>query len=142
LRLNNLLNKRVPSKIKIPYICHCLTATPSKTENMGSIGTTFARLKGRVAIVVGASSGIGRAIAVAYAREGAKVVCASRAEMSGGHGMSTSDLIKTGGGTSIFHSTDISSVSSIDDLVQKAVKTYGRLDMYGALQAMELFSYH
>jgi NAD(P)-dependent dehydrogenase (short-subunit alcohol dehydrogenase family) len=97
---------------------------------MGSIGTALARLKGRVAIVVGASSGIGRAIAVAYAREGAKVICASRAELSGGHETSTSDVIRRGGGTSIFHSADISSVSSIDDLVQKAVKEYGRLDMY------------
>ncbi|OAL43679.1 short-chain dehydrogenase/reductase-like protein [Pyrenochaeta sp. DS3sAY3a] len=87
------------------------------------------RLHGRIAIVTGASSGIGQAIAIAYAQEGAKVVCASRTELSPDQEISTCDIIRRSGGSAFFHSTDICSVTSVDTLVQKCVTEHGRLDI-------------
>ncbi|MEH2301276.1 MAG: SDR family oxidoreductase [Nostoc sp.] len=80
---------------------------------------------GKVALVTGASSGIGRASAIAFASAGAKVVVASRrlAESE-----ETVRLIKEIGGEAIFVKTDVSNAAEVEALVNKTVKTYGRLD--------------
>jgi len=84
------------------------------------------KLKGKVAIVTGASKGIGRAIAGAYAREGASVVLASRSMDL----LETSAReIKQAGGEALAVSVDIRNVESINDLVKKTVDQYGRLDL-------------
>ena len=62
------------------------------------------RLAGKVAIVTGSGQGIGRAIAIAYAREGAVVVIATR---TAAHGEETFRLIETEGGTAIFRQVDV-----------------------------------
>ena len=80
---------------------------------------------GKVALVTGASSGIGRATALAFAREGAKVVVAD-VTVEGGE--ETVAQVKKAGGEAIFVKTDVSKAVEVEALVTKAVATYGRLD--------------
>jgi NAD(P)-dependent dehydrogenase (short-subunit alcohol dehydrogenase family) len=81
--------------------------------------------EGKVALVTGASMGIGRASALAFARRGAKVVAAD-VDVKGGE--ETVRLIKKAGGEAIFVKTDVSSAADIEALVKKTVATYGKLD--------------
>ena len=84
------------------------------------------QLKDKVAIVTGSGRGIGRAIAVAYAAEGARVVIASR---------STSQLdeviaeIEAKGGEVLAVPTDVRVRSAVETLVQKTVDRFGRIDI-------------
>ncbi|MBW4606556.1 MAG: SDR family oxidoreductase [Hassallia sp. WJT32-NPBG1] len=80
---------------------------------------------GKVALVTGASSGIGRATAIAFARVGAKVVAASRRIAEGEE---TVRRIQEAGGEAIFVQTDVSRATEVEALVNKTVDTYGRLD--------------
>jgi len=80
---------------------------------------------GKVALVTGGGSGIGRASALAFAREGAKVVVADVA-VEGGE--ETVRLIQQHGGEAIFGKTDVSRAAEVEALVSRAVQTYGRLD--------------
>jgi NAD(P)-dependent dehydrogenase (short-subunit alcohol dehydrogenase family) len=84
------------------------------------------RLKNKVPIVTGASKGIGKAIAIGYAREGASVVVASR----------SMDLltaiekqIKAKGGEAMALPLDVRSQESVNDMIETTVKKYGRLDI-------------
>ena len=80
---------------------------------------------GKVALVTGASSGIGRAAALAFAREGAKVVTAD-VTVEGGE--ETVSLIKKTGGEAIFVKTNVANTTEVEAMVNAAVSTYGRLD--------------
>ncbi len=84
------------------------------------------QLNERVAIVTGASSGIGRATALLFASEGASVVIADVNE-KGGH--ETVRLIEEKGGRSTFIKTDVTETSQVNDMVQATVETYGGLDI-------------
>jgi NAD(P)-dependent dehydrogenase (short-subunit alcohol dehydrogenase family) len=86
------------------------------------------RLQDRVAIVTGGSNGIGQAIALAYAKEGALVVVADL-ESAGQTTTSTADQIVSGGGQALFHQTDVCDAASTNALVARTVETYGRLNM-------------
>ncbi len=83
------------------------------------------RLEDKVALVTGESTGIGRANALAFAREGASVVIADiHVEV----GMETVQQIEKAGGNAIFIKTDVSQTEQVQALIEKAVETYGRLD--------------
>jgi NAD(P)-dependent dehydrogenase (short-subunit alcohol dehydrogenase family) len=95
----------------------------------GSAGTalvTGGRLAGRTAIVTGAGRGIGRAIAELYAREGARVVIASRSADGCSAAVKT---IEAAGGTAVAKPTNIGIKSDVVDMVGFAVETYGSLDI-------------
>ena len=82
-------------------------------------------LDGKVALVTGGSSGIGRAAALAFSREGAKVVVASRGKQAGEE---TIRAIDEGGGEALWLETDVSIPSQVEAMVAEAVRAFGRLD--------------
>ena len=84
---------------------------------------TFA---GKVALVTGGRSGIGRATAIKFGERGAKVVVAARREKEGNE---TVDMIKRAGGEGTFVQTDVRVTSQVENMVNQTVKKYGRLDI-------------
>lgn len=80
---------------------------------------------GKIALVTGAGAGIGRATALKFAEEGAKVVV-SDIEVDGG--AETTELIRKAGGEATFIKADVSKAADVDAMVAHAVATYGRLD--------------
>ena len=82
-------------------------------------------MKDKVALVTGATSGIGRATAVAFGAKGAKVVVVGRRQSEGNQ---TVELLQQAGGQGIFVATDVSDATAVTHMVQTTVDTYGRLD--------------
>lgn len=85
----------------------------------------MASFTGKVAIVTGGSSGIGRTTAIAFAREGAKVVIASRRLEEGEE---TVKLVKEAGSDGFFIRTDVAKAADVSAMVEKTIERYGRLD--------------
>ncbi|HZC46736.1 MAG TPA: SDR family NAD(P)-dependent oxidoreductase, partial [Candidatus Acidoferrum sp.] len=85
----------------------------------------MALLAGKSALVTGAASGIGRAAAIVFAREGARVVVADLAREVGEH---TVRAIRDAGGDARFMRCDVSLAADVDALVAAAVNAFGRLD--------------
>lgn len=83
------------------------------------------KFEGKVALVTGGNSGIGKATALAFATQGAKVVLAARREQEGARVV---DQIMDAGGEAHFVRTDVSIETDVDAMVRQAVVRFGRLD--------------
>lgn len=84
------------------------------------------RLADKVAVITGSGSGMGRASALLFAREGAKIVVADINEKAA---RETAELVKKDGGQAIFVRTDVSKASDVAAMVKAAVDEYGKLDI-------------
>ncbi len=82
-------------------------------------------LEEKVALVTGGASGIGRATALTFAREGAKLIIA---DMNEDGGQQTVHMITENGGDATFVQVDVSNATEVEAMIGKAVETYGRLD--------------
>lgn len=82
-------------------------------------------MSGKVALVTGSGAGIGRAAALKFAEEGAKVIV-SDVNIDGGD--ETVALVKQKGGDAVFARADVAHAADVEALVTKAVDTYGQLD--------------
>src|SRR5277367_2504217 len=83
-------------------------------------------LEGKIGLVTGGTSGIGRDAAVLFAKAGAKVVVAGRREVEG---KETVELVRAAGGDGLFVQADVSKASDVETLVKKTVEKFGRLDV-------------
>jgi NAD(P)-dependent dehydrogenase (short-subunit alcohol dehydrogenase family) len=82
--------------------------------------------QGKVVLVTGGTSGIGRDTAILFAKSGAKVAIAGRRETEG---KETVDLVRAAGGDGLFVKTDVAKAAEVEALVQKTVQKFGRLDV-------------
>ena len=84
------------------------------------------RLAGKVAIIIGATSGIGKASATLFSREGARVVCVGRRRKEGEQIVAT---IREAGGDAIFSRANVARSSEIRAMVQEAIQAYSKVDV-------------
>lgn len=114
---------------------HRLFTAASTTKTPASISDmTTGRLQGKVCVITGSSSGLGRAISLGYAQQGALLVCAdlrptARQEVPSEATVPTDELVRQKGGNAIFIRTDVSKAEDWQALVEQAVETYGRIDV-------------
>ena len=106
----------------------------SSTPDGAQRGEVVGKLDGKVAVVTGASRGIGKEIASLFAAEGAKVICAARTVHEGDHPLegslqTTVDGIKQAGGEATAVAANISEVEDCEKLIQAARDTYGPIDV-------------
>jgi NAD(P)-dependent dehydrogenase (short-subunit alcohol dehydrogenase family) len=84
------------------------------------------RLANKIAIITGAARGIGKAVALGFAREGATVIIADlRAELA----RQTADEIESAGGQAMPFEADVSNLADLDRLVAATIEQYGRIDI-------------
>src|SRR3954466_7834839 len=84
------------------------------------------RLKNRNAIVTGAGQGIGRAIALGFAREGARVVIA---DLNEENAVTVKTEIEAAGGQALAIRTDVSDETCVETMVERSLREFGRLDV-------------
>ncbi|MBS4214388.1 glucose 1-dehydrogenase [Neobacillus rhizophilus] len=84
------------------------------------------RLKDKVAIITGGGGGIGRATAIRFAQEGARLVIADYSEKAGAE---TVQLVNEIGGEAKFIQTDMSKPEDVQIMIQETIDTYGKLDI-------------
>lgn len=84
------------------------------------------RLQGKVAIVTGAASGIGRATAVLFGQEGARVMCA---DLNGEGARAAAEAVAAQGGEAAWTQVDVSREEDVQRMVQETVQRFGRLDI-------------
>jgi glucose 1-dehydrogenase len=96
---------------------------------MMSDGSANGRLAGRVAVVTGGTSGLGRAIALAFAREGAAVTIGDVRERPADGAAPTAEAIRNAGGRAGYVAMDVTHRADVDALVQRTVSEFGTLDV-------------
>jgi NAD(P)-dependent dehydrogenase (short-subunit alcohol dehydrogenase family) len=96
----------------------------------------FVRLAGKVALITGAGSGIGRASAIRFAAEGARVVVV---DWKPDGGRETVARIQADGGEALFVEADVSQEADVQRMVVTAVEAYGRLDILFNNAAVQVF---
>lgn len=84
------------------------------------------RLAGKVAIITGAGSGMGKATALLFTKEGAKVIVAEIVEQGG---RATVQAIEKGGGEAVFVKVDVSQRKDVAAVIKAAIDKYGKLDI-------------
>jgi len=84
------------------------------------------RLDGKVCLITGTTSGMGKVSSMLFAQEGAKVVMAARREE---RGKEIEEIIRKAGGEAIFVKTDITVDADVDHLINTAIEKYGRIDV-------------
>jgi NAD(P)-dependent dehydrogenase (short-subunit alcohol dehydrogenase family) len=97
-----------------------------QNENKFGGGRRMDRLTGKVAIITGAGSGMGKATTILFAAEGAKVVAADRVVDS------AEEVVKSiiaSGGEAVFIKTDVSLTEDVKRMIKTAIETYGKLDI-------------
>lgn len=92
------------------------------------------RLQDKVCLVTGSSSGLGRAISLAYAREGGLLICTdlrkeARADIQSEAEISTDELIRQNGGRAIFIQADVSKADQVEAMIKAGIAEYGRIDV-------------
>jgi glucose 1-dehydrogenase len=103
-------------------------ARASSSNELGK-GITMNRLAGKVAIVTGAASGIGRAIAIRFAEEGARVVVADIIDSPKEGGLPTEQEIVNASGQAMRRHCDISRWEDVDEMITHTVQEWGALDI-------------
>ena len=93
------------------------------------------QLQDKVAIITGGGAGMGRAVAIGYAQEGAQVVVA---DIKANDGEATLRAIRNAGGEAIFVRADISKTADIEKVVARAVEQYGKIDVLYNNAAVQL----
>src|SRR3954447_13998289 len=94
------------------------------------------RLTGKVAVITGGDSGIGRAVAIAYAREGADVVISYLSE--DGDAEDTASLVKEAGRQVILLGGDIAEPQQCREVIRAAVESFGRIDILVSNAAFQM----
>ena len=84
------------------------------------------KLKGKVSIVTGGGQGIGYAICLRFAREGSYIVIP---DIDAGKAKKTCEAINEGGGTAIFLKTDVTKPIEVEEMINKAVKEFGKINI-------------
>ena len=84
------------------------------------------QLDGKIALITGGSSGIGRETAVLFAQHGAKLAIA---DLNPDGGQETVQMVQDAGGTAVFIQTDVSQAAQVENLINEVVREYGRLDI-------------
>lgn len=87
------------------------------------------KLKDKVAIVAGGTKGIGLGIALEFVREGAKVVVGGTTDRNG---QAAIDEIEAAGGDGLFINCDVAKLADLDNIIEKTIDRFGRLDIYVA----------
>lgn len=98
----------------------------ARSPDLVSAANASSRFREKVAIVTGATSGIGREVAVRLAAEGTRVVLAGR---RAGRAEQIVAQILERGGDAIYVRTDVTDSAAVGELVEHAVRSYGRLDL-------------
>lgn len=84
------------------------------------------QLDGKIALITGGSSGIGRETAVLFAQHGASLAIA---DLNPDGGQDTVQLIREAGGTAVFIQTDVAQAAQVENMVNEVMREYGRLDI-------------